>query len=303
MRLVPGGRFVMGSDHHYPEEAPSRPVSVDPFWIDAFPVTNKDFASFVAATGHATFAERPPDPTLYPEAKPEFLHPGSAVFVSPKGPVPLHDSSQWWEFRLGADWRHPLGPESSIAGLEDHPVVHIAYEDAAAYAAWARADLPTEAEWEFAAQGGKGNLPYAWGDELAPDGRMLANYWQGEFPWRNLELDGYMRTSPVGTYPANDFGLYDMIGNVWEWTSDWYGRHQASASPCCAPVNPRGVTEQESLDPSAPVGRKVVKGGSHLCAPNYCQRYRPAARYPQPVDTTTSHVGFRCVRRRNSEAR
>jgi formylglycine-generating enzyme len=297
MRAISGGRFVMGSNNHYPEEAPERAVVLDPFWIDEEPITNAEFEIFVRDTGYVTFAERAPDPALYPNADPKLLKAGSAVFVPPNQPVRLDDASQWWDYRFGADWRHPLGPGSSVDALQKHPVVHIAFEDAAAYAAWAQADLPTEAEWEYAAQGGLGNRPYAWGTELAPSGQMLANYWQGEFPWRNLTLDGYLRTSPVGAFPPNGYGLLDMIGNVWEWTSDWYASPIASRSPCCAPKNPRGASEAESLGASGDFARKVLKGGSHLCAPNFCQRYRPAARYPQPIDTTTSHVGFRCVRR------
>lgn len=302
MRHLEGGTFTMGSDLHYPEERPARQVKVDPFWIDEAPVTNAQFARFVAETGYVTLAERTPDPALYPGILPEMIQPGSLVFTRPTGPVALDDFGQWWSFCFGADWRHPAGPGSTTQGLEDHPVVHIAHEDAAAYAAWVGKALPTEAEWEFAARGGREGLAYAWGDELAPEGRMLANYWQGQFPWQNLALDGYEGTSPVGTYPANPFGLFDMIGNVWEWTADWYADRpgEAKKSPCCIPSNPRGGDEAGSYDPCQPdicIGRKVLKGGSHLCAENYCMRYRPAARYAQPIDTSTSHVGFRCVRR------
>jgi formylglycine-generating enzyme required for sulfatase activity len=296
---VPGGRFRMGSDRHYPEEAPSRIVAVDGFWIDATPVTNAAFARFVSETGYVTFAELEPDPAAYPGIQPELVHPGSLVFNKAGRPTPLHDVTQWWSFQPGADWRHPLGHRSSLDGLDDHPVVHVVAADAEAYAAWAGKSLPTEAEWEYAARGGLDGAPFAWGEELAPEGRMLANYWQGEFPWQNLELDGFERTSPVGTFPPNGYGLYDMIGNVWEWTSDWYSdRQPAPQRACCIPANPRGGSEAGSVDPHTAhlhIGRRVLKGGSHLCAPNYCQRYRPAARYPQPIDTSTSHVGFRCV--------
>ena len=298
MLRLPGGAFRMGSDAHYPEEGPSRMVAVDGFWIDVTPVTNREFARFAEATGYVTLAERPPDPAQYPGILPELIHPGSLVFTPPSRPVPLDDVSRWWRFALGADWRHPLGPDSRLAGLESHPVVHVAYEDAEAYAAWAGKSLPTEAEWEHAARGGLDGKPYAWGDELAPGGRRLANYWRGEFPWRNLAGGGFERTSPVRRFPPNGYGLYDMIGNVWEWTDDWYGLPETPAKTCCMPRNPRGGPEAGSYDPCAPdirIGRKVLKGGSHLCAPNYCQRYRPAARYAQPVDTSTSHVGFRCV--------
>ena len=301
MVRLPGGRFRMGSDGDYPEEGPARLVAVDPFWIDPTPVTNAEFARFVESTGYLTVAERPPDPADYPSIRPELIQPGSLLFVQPNRPVPLHDPTAWWTFCLGADWRHPNGPDSSLDALMDHPVVHVAYADAQAYAAWAGKALPTEAEWEYAARGGLEGKAFAWGDELAPDGRELANYWQGRFPWENLAADGYERTSPVQSFPPNGFGLFDMIGNVWEWTQDWYAAPQSPADrPCCAPNNPRGGREAESYDPCMPdirIGRKVLKGGSHLCAPNYCRRYRPAARYPQPIDTSTSHVGFRCIRR------
>ena len=296
-----GGTFWMGSSGHYPEEAPARHVQVDAFEIDAFPVTNNQFTAFVAATGHRTIAELAPDATEYPEADPALLQPGSSLFKRPDRTVTPTDPFQWWEFSLGTDWRHPWGPDSSIAGLEDHPVVHVAYADAEAFARWAGKRLPTEAEWEFAARGGLDRRSFAWGDELAPSGVMLANYWQGAFPAHNTLADGFERTSPVGYYAANGYGLYDMIGNVWEWTSDWYVDRSREPVPrsCCIPRNPRGGSEAASRDPSDPgrlFGRKVLKGGSHLCAENYCQRYRPAARYPQTIDSSTSHIGFRCVR-------
>jgi len=301
MRHLPGGSFVMGSDRFYPEERPRREVRVDPFWIDETPVTNAAFAAFVAETGHVTLAEKAPDPRDYPGLLPELAQPGSLVFAPPPGPVPL-SSVSWWEFRLGADWRSPLGPGSATAGLEQHPVVHIAWQDAAAYAAWAGKALPTEAEWEYAAWGGAIDSDYAWGDELAPEGRMLANYWQGPFPHANSLADGWERTSPVGSYPANGFGLWDMIGNVWEWTADWYAlpaQPRKTKATCCVPRNPRGGNRKQSLDPADPiqVPRRVIKGGSHLCAESYCQRYRPAARHPQAIDSSTSHIGFRCIRR------
>ncbi|AEG50928.1 Sulphatase-modifying factor protein [Sphingobium chlorophenolicum L-1] len=308
MRLVPGGVFSMGSDRFYPEEAPVREVSVDSFWIDETPVTNRQFADFVAATGHITMAETPPNVEDYPGMPASMAVAGSLVFEPTAGPVDLADVSQWWHFRFGADWRHPLGPDSSTEGLEDHPVVHIAWADAVAYAEWAGKRLPTEAEWEFATRGGLHGTDFAWGDELAPAGAMLANYWQGLFPFSNQLLDGWARTSPVRHYPANGYGLYDMIGNVWEWTSDWFAPHKLhrkAKGSCCIPSNPRGGLERESYDVSVPtprIGRKVLKGGSHLCAPNYCQRYRPAARHAQPIDTSTSHVGFRCVTRGTNAA-
>ena len=299
MVFVPGGEFQMGSDHHYPEEKPAHLAKVDGFWMDQTPVTNRQFQRFVDETGYVTFAEIPPDPKDYPGILPEMLQPGSMVFTPPSHPVDLRNNANWWAFLLGASWRHPYGPESSISGLEDHPVVHIVLRDAEAYAAWAGKALPSEAEWERAARGGLGPQEFAWGDQLVPEGRHMANTWQGHFPYQNLAEDGFARTSPVGTYPANPFGLYDMIGNVWEWTVDWYApQHAQAQKSCCIPSNPRGGSEQASFDPQQPqfkIPRKVVKGGSHLCAPNYCRRYRPAARHAQPVDTSMSHVGFRCI--------
>ncbi|MDB5723391.1 MAG: hypothetical protein JWQ16_145 [Novosphingobium sp.] len=290
----------MGSERFYPEERPPRKVQVDPFWIDETPVTNSQFARFVDATAHVTLAEIAPEPKHYPSMSPEMARAGSLVFDPPSTPVPLTDPSQWWEFRFGADWRHPTGPGSCLEGLDDHPVVHVAYADAHAYAVWAGKALPSEAEWEYAARGGLEAMDYAWGNELAPDRAMLANFWQGAFPIHNAVLDGWERTSPVTAFPANGYGLHDMIGNVWEWTGDWYAAHWQPPRACCVPRNPRGGTLRASFDPAMltpAIGRKVLKGGSHLCAENYCQRYRPAARYPEPIDTSTSHVGFRCIRR------
>ena len=300
MVWIAGGEFDMGSDHHYPEEAPRHRVRVDGFWMDRTPVTVRQFAEFVRATGHVTTAEIAPNPDDYPGALPELCHPGSLVFSPPGHPVDLSDWSQWWEFRLGADWRHPDGPESSSAEMLDHPVVHVTHGDAAAFAEWAGKRLATEAEWEIAAWGGTENAEFAWGDQLELNGRHFANVWQGEFPWQNLASDGFERTSPVGTFPPNGFGLADMIGNVWEWTDDWYrARHpEAADKPCCIPANPRGGPKSDSHDRCDVVAipRKALKGGSHLCAPNYCRRYRPAARHAQPIDTSTGHIGFRCVR-------
>lgn len=303
MRHLPGGRFQMGSDRFYPEEAPVRSVKVDPFWIDETPVTNRAFAEFVAATGYRTIAEIAPDPAMYPGLAPELAVAGSLVFTPTAQPVPMYDHTQWWALVAGADWQHPTGPDSSIDGLEDHPAVHIGYPDAEAYAKWAGKALPTEAEWEFAARGGLDGADYAWGDVFEPDGEMMANYWRGLFPFANQRADGGFRTTAVGSYPANGYGLFDLIGNVWEWTRDWYAVAPAGkkkSSGCCAIDNPRGGTLRESYDPNEPVriGRKVLKGGSHLCAANYCQRYRPAARHAQMIESSTSHVGFRCVVRR-----
>ncbi len=300
MAWIPGGTFVMGSNRHYPEEAPVHRVTVSGFWIDRTPVTNRQFQQFVEATGYVSVAEIAPDAKDYPGALPHMLKPGSLVFTPPRHPVDLRDWSQWWRFEFGANWRRPYGRGRSNRGLDDHPVVHVAYQDAAAYAAWAGKELPTEAEWEYAARGGLDGAEFAWGDELTPGGRHMANTWQGEFPNENLATDGYARTSPVEVFPPNGYGLVDMIGNVWEWTADWYSARHTGDAPkvCCIPENPRGGPEAGSYDRcsgAARIPRKVVKGGSHLCAPNYCRRYRPAARHAQPIDTGMSHVGFRCV--------
>ncbi len=300
MRYLPGGRFLMGSDRFYPEEAPARLVWVAGFWIDETPVTNAEFARFVDATGHRTLAEIAPDPAHYPGMSPAMARPGSLVFKRTAGPVDTTDPTQWWDYRFGADWRHPLGPESSLDGLADHPVVHVAVVDAQAYAAWAGKALPTEAEWEYAARGGLADADYAWGDELAPGGALMANYWQGLFPFANQLLDGWEHSSPVRTYPANGFGLWDLIGNVWEWTADPYtvpprGKAQATGGCCDGPRRSRDALDHDDLKGRKAIPQRVMKGGSHLCAPNYCQRYRPAARHAQPIDSATSHIGFRCV--------
>jgi sulfatase modifying factor 1 len=296
MIRLAGGRFLMGSDRHYPDEAPAHAAEVAPFEIDVTPVTNDAFARFVAETGYVTRAEIQPRAEDYPGALLELLTPGSITFMRPDRPVPLN-SLAWWRYTPGASWRHPYGPGSTLEGLGDHPVVHVAHEDAAAFAAWAGKALPTEAEWEFAARGGLDGADYAWGDEMAPGGRQMANTWQGAFPAENLMEDGWLYTSPVRAFPPNGYGLFDMIGNVWEWTEDWYAaRHPtALASPCCAPPKLR----EASIEPGDPsrIPRKVLKGGSHLCAPNYCRRYRPAARHPEAIDSATTHIGFRCVRR------
>src|SRR5947209_7581656 len=299
MAWIPGGTFSMDSDEFYPEEGPAHRASVAGFWMDVTTVTNNQFRRFVKATGYVTLAERTPNAEDYPGALPELLVAGSAVFHKTRGPVDLRVPS-WWHYVPGADWRHPEGPGSTLDGRERHPVVHIAYEDAEAHAAWAGKSLPTEAEWERAARGGLEGATYVWGDEFAPRGRMMANTWQGQFPWQNLLTDNYEGTSPVGSFPPNGYGLHDMAGNVWEWTSDWYAdRHpDEETSPCCSPVMARSSAMEESFDPLLPgirIPRKVLKGGSHLCAPNYCLRYRPAARHPETIDTSTSHIGFRCI--------
>ena len=300
MTWVRGATFRMGSDDHHAEEAPSHRVAVDGFWIDTAEVTNERFAAFVARTGYRTVAERPLDPADFPGAPAENLVPGSLVFRRTRGPVDLRRIDRWWAWTPGACWRHPEGPGSSVAGRPGHPVVHVAYEDAHAYADWAGLALPTEAEWELAARGGLEAAAYVWGDEPEPPGTRLANYWHGDFPWR--AEPGYGTTAPVGSFAPNGHGLFDMAGNVWEWTADWYtARHAADeGTPCCVPRNPGGGRRPDSVDPAQPqfpIPRKVVKGGSFLCADSYCLRYRPAARRPQMVDTGMSHIGFRCVRR------
>ncbi len=300
MEWIPGGTFLMGSDKHYEEEKPAHEVSVGGFWMDRHAVTNREFRLFVAATGHRTLAERPANAADYPGALPELLVPSSVVFRKARHRVDLRNTHNWWTYVAGADWRHPQGPQSSIAGLEDHPVVHVAFEDAQAYAAWMGKELPSEAEWEFAARGGLAAAEFVWGDEFMPQGKPMANTWQGEFPWQNLAQDGYEGTAPVGSFPPNGYGLYEMAGNVWEWTTDWYQEHKRIEKSCCTLDNPRGAKREESFDPQTPgisIPRKVMKGGSHLCAPNYCRRYRPAARMAQPVDTSTCHLGFRCISR------
>lgn len=287
MVSIRGGAFTMGSDDHYPEERPQRRAMVGDFWIDRHPVTNRQFARFVAATGHRTLAEIPPDPRDYPGMAPHMSRAGSAVFTPPDRAVPTDDPSLWWRFVFGADWRHPTGPDAGIDDKLDHPVVQVSYADAEAYARWAGKALPTEAEWEFAARGGLEGNTFAWGEVFEPDGEPQANYWQGRFPFENTLVDGYARTSPVGAFPANGYGVFDMIGNAWEWTCDRFT--EISAIPgvaCCAPAI------------HMPTELKVLKGGSHLCAETYCRRYRPAARHPQPIDSPTSHIGFRCVVRR-----
>ena len=275
---IPGGTFRMGSERHYPEEAPVQRVRVEGFWMDRTPVTNRHLRAFVEATGYRTLAEAA----------------GSFVFTPPKKPIDLRGWTQWWERRSGADWRHPCGPGSSLEGLDEHPVVHVAYRDAEAYAQWAGKALPTEAEWEYAARGGLDGAEFAWGDDFLPGGRYMANTWQGAFPHQNLRHDGYEHTSPVTAFPANGYGLYDMTGNVWEWTTDWYTpTHRTGTS---AP--PSEADSYDLRQPELHIPRKVLKGGSYLCAPNQCQRYRPAARQGQPLDWSASDLGFRCIVRK-----
>jgi formylglycine-generating enzyme len=283
---LPGGSFRMGSTQFYPEEVPAHTVRVAAFAIDRHPVTNAQFAEFADATGYLTVAEQPLDPALYPGVAPQDLVSGALVFRPTSGPADLRDWRQWWHWAPGASWRHPFGPDSAVDDRMDHPVVQVAYPDAAAYARWAGRRLPTEAEWEYAAGGGA-TTTYAWGEEPTPGGTLMANIWQGRFPYRNTGALGWVGTSPVGTFPANAFGLVDMIGNVWEWTTTRFSAHHRLDQPanaCCAPTG--------KADPAV---NQTLKGGSHLCAPEYCHRYRPAARSPQSQDSATTHIGFRCV--------
>jgi len=287
MVLVPGGRFAMGSERFYREERPIHVETVESFRIDRHTVTNAQFEEFVRDTGYVTVAERPLDPAMYPGALPELLKPGGLVFQPASGPIPLDDITRWWAYVPGASWRAPQGPGSSLDDLADHPVVQVSFEDAETYAAWRGARLPTEAEWEYAARGGLDGAEFAWGDDPYPDGKQMANSWQGLFPWQNTAEDGFVGTAPVGSFPPNGYGLHDMAGNVWEWTTEWWRDDHQPTKSCCGPSS--------SLGPGETIPRRVIKGGSHLCAPNYCLRFRPAARQPEPIDTATCHLGFRCV--------
>ena len=272
MIRISGGIFQVGSELFYPEESPVREISLDDFEIDWAPVTNAEFSRFVAETGYVTVSEKPPDPLDYPDLPPEEQIPESAVFIPPPPSVDRNQPLSWWALVAGASWKHPQGPDSGIDGCMDHPVVHVAYEDAIAYAQWAGKRLPTADEWEVAARGGLVNQDYAWGSEMTPQGQWLANVWQGLFPWKNELTDGWFWTSPVGSFPANGYGLVDVCGNVWEWTST---------------VFPVSDGEQE---------RRIIKGGSFLCAENYCHRFRPSALMGQTIDTATCHMGFRCAK-------
>ncbi|MGW4125286.1 formylglycine-generating enzyme family protein [Nocardia sp. NPDC004711] len=292
MARMPGGEFAMGSRDFFPEEQPVHTSTVEPFWIDTHPVTTVAFQRFVRDTGYVTVAERPLDPADYPGAAPAALVPGALVFTPPTAPVPLDDWQRWWSYVPGTSWRHPGGPDTNLEGRSHHPVTQVAYEDAVSYAEWAGKQLPTEAQWEFAARGGLKQATFTWGNEFTPRGRRMANTWLGRFPWEFLPGRGQAArpgTTKVGTYPPNGYGLFDMAGNVWEWTREPFRPdHTKPAGNCCTPGNDCAATGER-------FPRRVIKGGSYLCAPNYCLRYRPAARQSQTEDTATCHLGFRCV--------
>ncbi|MDT0142370.1 MULTISPECIES: formylglycine-generating enzyme family protein [Microbacterium] len=295
MVLIEGGTFRMGSEEFYPDERPVHERTVEPFRIDRYEVTNEMFSVFVDATGYVTVAERELDAAGFPGADPADLVPGSMVFTPTAGPVELGDWRKWWRWQPGAFWRRPFGPGSSIDDRMQHPVVHVAFEDATAYAAWAGSRLPTEAEHEFAARGGADGERFAWGADPYPGGVPQANSWLGRFPYDNQGVGG---TAEVGSYPANGYGLFDMIGNVWEWTSDYYTpRHVRLSDRPVDPQKRRNLLARASADEAFPAtARRVLKGGSFLCSPEYCLRFRPAARSPQSEDTGMSHIGFRCAR-------
>ncbi len=293
MAWIPGGTFWMGSDDPMMQDArPWHLVRVDGFWMDRTEVTNAEFARFVEATGYQTVAERPPDPALFPGAPKQDLVAGSIVFSPPDHDVNLDDAYVWWKYSPGASWKHPEGAGSTIQGRENHPVVHVCWEDAAAYARWAGKRLPTEAEWEYASRGGLDRQRYTWGNDLQPDGKWLVNNWQGQFPRENSAEDGFAGTAPVGSYPPNGYGLLDMAGNVWEWCADWYRPEYYRYSPAANPTGP-----DSSYDPHEPnIPKRVQRGGSFMCSDLYCVRYLPGARGKGAPDSAAGHVGFRCAR-------
>ena len=294
MVFLEGGSVRIGSEDFYPEEGPVRTVEVAPFEIERYAVTNREFRAFVEATGYVTTAERPLDPAAFPGANLASLEPGSMVLTPTKGPVNLADWRQWWRWVPGADWRHPYGPGSTIGGRDDHPVVQVSCLDAGAYAEWAGRRLPIEVEWEYAAYGGLEGATYVWGEEPNGKTRLWANTWQGRFPYLNTGANGWIGTAPVGSFPPNAFGLYEMTGNTWEWTADYWTDRPADATQKCA-CGPERL-QAESVAEGEVTPRRVLKGGSHLCAPEYCLRYRPAARSPEAEDSATTHIGFRCAR-------
>ena len=296
MVRITGGTFLMGSDEFYPDERPVHERTVADFEIDRFEVTNEDFAAFVDATGYVTVAERPIDPATVPGADPADLVPGALVFTPTAGPVDLNDWRQWWRWEPGAYWRAPEGPGSSIDERMRHPVVQVSFEDASAYAQWAGKRLPTEAEHEFAARGGVDGARFAWGEDAYPGGVPQANSWIGSFPYDNRGAHG-PGTAPIGSFDPNGYGLFDMIGNVWEWTSDFYTQRHVRLTDNPVDAGKRAnLLATASAEPGSRTPRRVLKGGSYLCSPDYCLRFRPAARSPQADDTATTHIGFRCVR-------
>lgn len=293
MVWVPGGEFYMG-DENFEDAADVHLVYVDGFWMDRYEVTNEQYAKFVTATKYVTVAQKQPDRKDFPDARPEDLKPFSIIFKQP-GPtdrVNLRTHEGWWDLKYGATWEHPEGPDSNIKGREKHPVVHICYTDAVAYCKWAARRLPTEAEWEFAARGGLDRKAYAWGDKLKPDGKWMANIWQGNFPYHNTREDGFEGVAPVGSFPANGYGLHDMSGNVWEWCADWYRANYYGDSPEKNPPGPD--TGYDRLEPNTP--KRVQRGGSFLCADNYCVRYMVGTRGKGEVSSSANHIGFRCAR-------
>jgi len=301
MVRIPSGTFWMGSDTGNKmmpsggrnNESPIHKVTVDGFWMDIYPVANRYYAKFVNETGYVTYSEVPPDPKDWPGALPEMLYAGSVVFKQPKSKVDMRNFYNWWELKKGADWRHPKGPDSSIEGKDNHPVVHVTFKDAKSYCQWAGKEMPTEAQFEYAARGGFDKKKYAWGDQPRHLTERLANLWQGKFPYTNEDKDGFLETSPVGSFPHNGYGLYDMAGNVWEWVSDWYHPGYFKNSP---KKNPTGVKQEQSFDPNEPGNpKRIVKGGSFLCSENYCTGYRPSARMATDPRSSSNHNGFRCV--------
>lgn len=306
MRWIPGGEFTMGSDDRDSkrDEKPPHRVKVSGFWIDATPITNRQFKEFVEATGYITTAEKAPKleeimaqvPPGTPPPSPELLVPAALVFKQTKGPVPLNNHYSWWEWKPGANWKHPLGPESTIEGKEDHPVVQVSWYDAVAYAEWSGKRLPTEVEWEFAARGGKENMVYVWGNDEFSEEKPQANIWQGTFPYKSTKADGFIGTTAVKSYPPNAYGLYDMAGNVWQWCSDWYHAsfYAMEEQKQGMSIDPKGP--DKSFDPEEPfASKRVHRGGSFLCHPSYCKGYRVAARMKTCPDTSLNHLGFRCV--------
>jgi formylglycine-generating enzyme required for sulfatase activity len=291
MVWIPGGTFKMGGNH-MPDSKPIHEVTLDGFWMDKTVVTNAQFAKFVKATGYQTVAERKPNAKDFPGVPEDKLVPGSLVFSPPKQPVPLNDVSGWWVYVPGANWQHPDGPGSDLKDKDNYPVVQVSYEDAAAYAKWAGKRLPTEAEFEYAARGGLDQKEFAWGDEMKPAGKHMANTWQGRFPNQNTADDGFAGLAPVASFSANGFGLFDMSGNVWEWCADWYRPDYYVHSPA---KNPQGP--ETSFDPDEPgAAKRVQRGGSFLCSDTYCGAYRPGVRGKGEISSAASHLGFRCVK-------